>query len=87
MRAAKSSYESQLVDHFAFNNSYKIFKYIKSIMKTDSLPVVMHLNDKSATSDLDKAELFNLFFESVYSKDNVSPDFTTIPQFSQSETL
>ena len=87
MTAAKSSYESQLVDLYAFNNSYRIFKYIKSIMKTDSLPAAMYLEDKSATSDLDKAMLFNSFFESVYSKDNVSLDPTSIPQSSQPESL
>ena len=77
MSTAKSSFESQLIDQFEFNNSNKIFKYIKTIVKSDSLPVAMHLNDKSATSDLDKANLFNIFFESVYTKGCESPDLSS----------
>ena len=68
MTAAKSSYEVKLVDEFAFNNSNKIHKYIKSILKTNNLPVSMCLNTHTVTSDGDKASLFNKFFESVYSK-------------------
>ena len=37
-------------------------------MKSDFLPKVMHLDARSVSSDSDKAFLFNLFFESVYSK-------------------
>jgi len=35
MPTAKSSFESQLVDQFAFNNSNKIFKYQKNIYSED----------------------------------------------------
>lgn len=87
MSAAKSSYESQLVEQFAFNNSNKIFKYIKSIINTHNLPVLMHLDNKSVTSECVKAALFNSFFESVYSKESISPDFSSIPKSSQLETL
>ena len=62
MSAAKSSYESQLVNEFAFGNNSKIYKYINSIMKSDNLPDCMHLNGQSASSDTDKATLFNTFF-------------------------
>ncbi len=67
MSDAKCSYESRLVEDYAFKRNSKIYKYIKRIMKSD-LPKVMHFNDKSALSDSDKAHLFNSFFESVYSK-------------------
>ena len=53
-------------------------------MKTDSLPVVMHLNDKSATSDLDKANLFN---ESVYTKGCESPDLNSLLHLGCQNTL
>ncbi len=68
MSDAKCSYESRLVEDYAFKRNSKIYKYIKRIMKSDHLPKVMHFNDKSALSDSDKAHLFNVFFESVYSK-------------------
>ncbi len=41
---------------------------MNSILHNNSLPVAMHLNSHTATSDSDKASLFNEFFESVYSK-------------------
>ncbi len=68
MTAAKSSYEAHLVHQFAFNSNYKIFKYIKTILKTNPLPPILHLAEKSASNDHEKASLFNGFFESVYSK-------------------
>ncbi len=61
-------YESRLVEEYAFNRNNKIFTYIKRIMKSDFLPKVMHLDTRSVSSDSDKAFLFNLFFESIYSK-------------------
>ena len=68
MEISKSIYEAQLVEEFAHNNSNKIYKYINSILHNNSLPVAMHLNSHTATSDADKASLFNEYFESVYSK-------------------
>ena len=73
MSSSKSSFESQLVEDFAFKNSNKIYRYINSIIKSDNLPVVMHLNNQSASTDVEKATLFNIFFESVYSKPEDSP--------------
>ncbi len=68
MEIAKSTYEAQLVDEFAYNNNNKLYKYIKSIQNNNSLPIAMHLNSHTGISDQDKASLFNQFFESVYSK-------------------
>ncbi len=68
MKTSKSIYEAQLVEEFAHNNNNKIYKYMNSILHNNSLPVAMHLNSHTATSDSDKASLFNEFFESVYSK-------------------
>ncbi len=59
MFVSKSAYEAQLVQLFAFNNSYKIFKYIKNITKSQSLPITMHYGNKAATSNQDKADVFN----------------------------
>ena len=56
-------------------------------MKSDSLPFVMHLNDKSANSDLDKANLFNIFFESEYTNGCESPDLNSLPHLGVQNTL
>ena len=61
-------YESQLINECAFSNNSKIYSYISSILKFNQLPSVMHLHRQNASSDADKASLFNSFFESVYSK-------------------
>ena len=73
--SSKQLYESQLINDFAFKNNSKIYKYISSIIKSDHLPTVMHLHSQSAFSDVDKVSLFNVFFESIYSKsdDNQPP--------------
>jgi len=62
---AKSEYESNLALNYAHNNNSKIFQYICSIKRRENFPANMHCNDISATSDLDKAQLFNDYFHSV----------------------
>ena len=62
MLAAKSMNEFKLVEDYAFNKNNRIFSYIKKIMKSDYLPKVMHLDEKSASSDSDKACHFNSFY-------------------------
>lgn len=68
MTAAKSDYETNLVHNFAFNNSCKIYNYIKSFSKQDSLPQIMFREPHStrASSDIEKANLFNEYFHSVF---------------------
>ncbi len=68
MSATKLNFEADLVKKFAYSNDSKIYKYINSILKCNSLPVCMYLESQVASSDLEKASLFNQFFNSVYSK-------------------
>ena len=70
--SAKNLYEAQLIQDFAFRNSSPIFKYICSFSKQASLPSVMFLDMDSETSSLGKANLFNKFFNSVFTP-NSSP--------------
>ena len=70
--SAKKLYEAQLIQDFAFRNSSPIFKYIRSFSKQASLPSVMFLDMDSETSSLGKANLFNKFFNSVFTP-NSSP--------------
>ena len=39
-------------------------------MKTSSIPTEVFLDDKSANTDIEKAELFNQYFQSVFSKNH-----------------
>ena len=65
--SAKSEYESKLINDFAFNNQPKIYKYIRNIKKSTSIPNTVHFGEASTTEDVNKAILFNKFFYSVFS--------------------
>ena len=64
---AKSEYESNLALTYAHTNNNKIFQYISSIKGHDCHPNQMFYNDKQASTDLEKAQLFNDYFCSVFS--------------------
>ena len=64
---AKLQYESNLALAYAHS---KIFQYISSIKGHDRYPTSMFYNEKQATSDSDKAQLFNEYFYSVYTSGN-----------------
>ncbi len=66
MSTSKINYKASLVEEFAYSNSSKIYKYINNLLKRGNLPETMHLESQLASSDLDKASLFNQFFKSVY---------------------
>ena len=66
IQSAKSLYESRLVANFAGNCNSKIYDYIQSLSNSSTIPSTVFLNTESATSDSEKADLFNTFFHSVY---------------------
>jgi len=74
MAKAKSDYESSLALNYAHTNNNQIFQYISSIKGHENFPAKMYYSDVSATSDLDKVQLFNNYFYSVFSA------FTSTPQ-------
>ena len=47
-------------------NSSDIYKYICSISNSQQMPSTICFNDLSASDDLERAELFNKYFHSVY---------------------
>ena len=63
--AAKSDYETDLVASINNKNSL-IYKYIRSITKSSTIPSTVFHDSTSATTDVDKANLFNQFFFSVF---------------------
>ena len=56
-------YESEI---FATRQFSVIQKYLRSIEKVTPFPSEMHLNEQTANTNEEKAELFNLFFKSVF---------------------
>ena len=71
---SKVDYENRILDKFHSNNS-SIFKYIKSLRRSASIPSTVHYEGRSATLDLDKATLFNNFF-SVFTPPSLSSHWT-----------
>ena len=51
-------------------NDPKIFQYIKKFTKLDVLPTQLHDDSDLADIDFTKAELFNKYFFSVFTKSN-----------------
>ena len=71
--SAKSDYERKLINDFAFKSQSKIYKYIRNIKKSTSIPATVNFGEASATDDVNKAMLFNEFFYSVFSTSNLMP--------------
>ena len=63
--SAKASYEGKLVDNFAPIKSSNIYRYINHLRKGGDIPSTVHNGPILATSDKDKASLFNQYFHSV----------------------
>ena len=76
---ARASYETDLVNKFAFKNNSGIYKHIRRTLGSFSVPTVMFLDQLTAKSDCDKAELFSNFFHSVFNSPSVFPDHSTFP--------
>ena len=64
--AAKTSFEMNLIQNFSQRNNSKIFKYISSVSGHGSIPPTINLGSSTATSDFEKATLFNTYFYSVF---------------------
>jgi len=82
---AKANFEAKLVNDFAFSNSAKIFQHVRNITKSAPIPSTVLYNSVSATQDIDKADLFNKYFYSVFSQSSYSlPNFDQLPQTTMS---
>ena len=78
--SAKTSFEANLIHNFSQKNNSKVFKYIRHVRGHGSLPPTIILDSSSATSDYDKANLFNTYFHSVFTKSSfVLPHMDTLP--------
>ena len=84
MLSAKLNFEKKL----SSQNNSKIYKYIQSLTSTLSLPSTISFDSLSASSDTEKANLFNYFFYSVFTQSSLSmPSPDQLPLPSATETL
>ena len=84
MMQAKLTYERHLVDNFAFDRDYKIFKYIHSATSHDAIPSVMYFSTTSACSNADIATLFNAYFNTTFTKVRItSAPRSNVPYLSE----
>jgi len=62
IKVAKHRYELHLINSYASSNNNKIFKYLKSITKSNNIPSVMNLDSLNAIT----TNLFNQYFHSIF---------------------
>ena len=79
IKAAKQSFESHLINSYASSNNNKIFKYLKSITKSNKIPSVMNLDSLNANTDSSKANLFNQHFHSIFHNSTSLPNIEDLP--------
>ena len=81
IQQAKANFEAKLVNNFAFSNDSKIFQYVRNLTKSTSIPSTILYDNTSASQDFDKANLFNKYFYSVFSRSTYSlPNFEMCPE-------
>ena len=80
--SAKDSYESSLINNFAQANNNKIYSYIRNITKSRSIPSTVHFDSLAASSNSDKANLFNHYFHSVFTNTSSLPSINDLPDLS-----
>ena len=66
MLSAKSAFETNFINSFAGKQNSKIYNYIRKLSNSNSIPSCVHFESSLATSDQEKAALFNEFFHSVF---------------------
>lgn len=86
---AKSVYESKLIHDFSSTNQSEIYRYIRSLTTSHSIPSTIYSGSSSALDDHNKATLFNQYFYSVFSSSNIDlpSDFDTIDSSMRSHII
>ena len=78
--AAKTSFEMNLIQNVSQRSNCKIFEYISSVSGHGSIPPTINLGSSTATSDFEKATLFNTYFYSVFTKSSfLLPQMDMLP--------
>ena len=80
MSSAKSMFETELIKSFGPRNPSRIYKYIDEITGNNTIPITVNYESTSASSDLEKASLFNLHFHSVFTQSSfILPPISDLP--------
>ena len=79
INVAKQTFESHLINNYASTNNNKIFKYLKSITKSNNIPLFMNLDSLNASTDYCKVNLFNHYFHSVFHDSSSFPNTDELP--------
>ena len=79
----KKDYESNLITNCASNNTSAIYNYIKDLTKTKTISSTITLNQTHVRNNIDKFNLFNTCFHSVYTPSQINaPDIDSLPPVS-----
>lgn len=70
--STKLSYESRLIDDFASSNSSMIYKYIGNLRQGSDIPSTVYHGSDRASSDADRANMFNRYFHSIFTVSSMS---------------
>ena len=82
---AKLDYESDLINSYIQSTNPNIFRYIKNLTKSHSLPTSLHMDLIVFEEDFDKANAFNEYFHSVFTQSSfILPDINDLPSVSDS---
>ena len=80
MTSAKAVFETEMSKSFDRNNASTLYSYINRITGHNSIPTSVMYGSSTATSDEDKASLFNLYFHSVFCHSSyILPSLSDIP--------
>ena len=80
MSSAKALYETVLIKSFGPNNPSKIYRYIDKVTGHNSIPISVSYKSTSASSDLEKASLFNKYFNSIFTRSTYTLPALTSPK-------
>ena len=84
INAAKQSFEYNLINSHVTTNNNKLFKYLKSIRKSNNVPLVIQFESSTANTDCAKANLFNQYFHSDFHNPSPFPDINDLPSIQDS---
>ena len=72
---AKSTYESTLINKYSSSSDPAIYRYIRAITKSGTIPPTVYLDNTSASSDESKVSLLNQYFYSIFTASYQEPDY------------
>ena len=70
LESAKATYEANLIESLLPQSNPAVYQYLRSITNHKGITATIVFNDTHASSDYNKANLFNNYFHSVFTKDS-----------------